>query len=152
MYKKTIEFEDYNGVVRKEDHYFNLSKAELILMNSSEVGGLKAKMDRMLERQDSVAIMDMFRDLLHRSYGEKSEDGRQFIKNEALVTAFEQTEAYSNFFVELCTDYKAASDFINGVLPHDLAEAASKQAAQELAAKIPGAVPPVDPNAPHIQK
>lgn len=120
MYKKSISYTDYAGNERKEDFFFNLTKAELVMMNTSEVGGLKAKMDRMLERQDGAEIMNLFHDIIHRSYGERSADGRRFIKSEELATAFEQTEAYSELFMELCTNAKAAAEFINGILPADL--------------------------------
>ena len=40
MLKKTIKYNDYNGVERNEDFYFNLSQAELMEMEMSTTGGL----------------------------------------------------------------------------------------------------------------
>lgn len=120
MYKKTATYTDYNGVERTEDYLFNLTKAELTMMNMSAVGGLQVQMQKMIDRQDGAAIMKFMKDILRRSYGEKSDDGRRFIKSEQLSDEFEQTEAYSDIFIQLCTDAKFASEFVNGILPADL--------------------------------
>lgn len=120
MLKKTITYVDYEGVERTETHFFNLTKAELIKMNFSQAGGLEKRFEKMIEAKDGKGIMEALDEIIHRSYGEKSDDGRRFIKSEALVEAFEQTEAYSELFMELCTDAKAAADFVQGILPKDI--------------------------------
>lgn len=120
MLKKTIIYTDYNGVERKEDFYFNLSKAELIMMESSVVGGMKQRLEKIVQSKDEVSIMETFKDLIHRSYGVKSDDGKRFIKSEELSTEFEQTEAYSVLVTEILSGADAASNFINAILPKDL--------------------------------
>lgn len=117
MFKKTITYEDYNGVERTEDFYFNLSKAEVTEMEMSVDGGYAEMLRKIVSKQDAPTIMKTFKEFIIRSYGEKSADGKRFIKNQMLTEAFLQTEAYSNLFVELCTDAGAASNFINGILP-----------------------------------
>ena len=62
-------------------------------------------------------LIDLFKDLILRSYGEKSADGRRFIKSKELSTAFSQTEAYSELFMELVTDAEKAAEFVNGITP-----------------------------------
>lgn len=130
MLKKTITYTDYNGNDRTEDFYFNLSKSELATMQMSVDGGLKERLELIVQKQNIPALIETFRDLIHRSYGEKSPDGRQFLKKDAnghdLATAFEQTEAYDQLFMELCYNAEAASKFVNGVLPKDLSEAVEK--------------------------
>lgn len=126
MLKKTITYTDYDDVVRTEDHYFNLSKAELIMMDSSVVGGLKQRLERIIQSKDNVAIMEVFKDLIHRSYGRKSDDGKRFIKSEELSTEFEQTEAYSELVMELLSDPDKAAAFINAIMPKGLAQDAGK--------------------------
>lgn len=121
MLKKTITYVDYNGNERKEDFYFNLSKAELTEMEMSTTGGLAEMIQRIVSAQDSAAIIKVFKDLLLRAYGEKSADGKRFIKSEELSTAFSQTEAYSQLFMELASDADAAAKFVNGVIPNDAA-------------------------------
>lgn len=122
MLKKTITYTDYNGVERTEDHYFNLSKAELIMMESSVSGGMKQRLEKIVQTQDNVEIMKVFQDLIHRSYGEKSPDGKRFIKSDELSTAFEQTEAYSELIMEIMGDAGKASAFINAIIPAGLVD------------------------------
>ena len=120
MLKKTIEYKDFNGVDRKEDFYFNLSKAEIMEMEMSKKGGLAEEIQRIISAQDAPAIIEVFKELLLKSYGVKSPDGRRFIKSQELREDFEQTEAYSILFMELATDADAASKFINGIVPSDV--------------------------------
>lgn len=120
MLKKTIEYTDFNGVQRKEDFYFNLSKAEIMEMEMSKKGGLAEEINRIIAAQDAPSIIKVFKELLLKSYGVKSPDGRRFIKSQELSDDFEQTEAYSILFMELATDADAASKFINGIIPTDM--------------------------------
>lgn len=126
MLKKTITYTDYNGNERTEDFYFNLSKAELAEMELSAEGGLAETLKRIIAAQDGKQLVAIFKDLVLRSYGEKSPDGKRFIKSEELRTAFSQTEAYSDLFMELATNDKAAVEFVNGIVPSDVS-AASKE-------------------------
>lgn len=120
MLKKTITYTDYNGTERKEDFYFNLSKAEVMEMEMSTSGGLAQMINKIIEAQDSPAIIKIFKDLILKAYGEKSPDGKRFIKSHELSEAFAQTEAYSNLFMELATDADAAAKFVNGITPVEI--------------------------------
>ena len=120
MLKKTITYTDYNGNERKEDFYFNLSKAEVMEMEMSTSGGLAQMINKIIETQDSPAIIKIFKDLILKAYGEKSPDGKRFIKSAELSEAFAQTEAYSNLFMELATDADAAAKFVNGITPVEI--------------------------------
>lgn len=127
MLKKTITYTDYNGTERTEDHYFNLSKAELAEMEMGTAGGLAEMLNRIVAAQDAPAIMKVFKELILKAYGIKSADGKRFIKSEEISTEFVQTEAYSNLFMELITDADAIAAFINGIVPADMAQAAKAQ-------------------------
>lgn len=118
MLKKTITYTDYNGVERKEDFYFNLTKAEIMEMEMSISGGLTEMINRIVAAQDAPAIVKIFKELVLKAYGVKSPDGKRFIKSEELATEFAQTEAYSQLFMELATDADAASAFVNGIVPN----------------------------------
>ena len=122
MIKKTVKYTDYNDVERTESFYFNLSKAELTEMEHEHKGGLAEMIKRIVDEEDNVKIMKLFKDIVLRSYGKKSEDGKRFIKDDALRAEFAQTEAYSEIFMELAQDAGAATDFINGVVPKNLRE------------------------------
>ena len=126
MIKKTITYKDYNQVDRTEDFYFNLSKAEVMEMEMSTSGGLAEMITRIVAAQDQPATIKIFKDLILKAYGEKSPDGKRFIKSDELSTAFSQTEAYSQLFMELATDAEAASAFVNGIVPADMAKQAAK--------------------------
>lgn len=119
MLKKTITYTDYNGEERTEDFFFNLTRAEITEMELSKVGGFSETIQRITKAKDIPAIMEIFKELILKSYGEKSADGRRFIKSKELSEAFSQTEAYSNLFVELAEDSTAASAFVNGIMPVD---------------------------------
>lgn len=117
MLKKTITSVDFNGNERTEDFYFNLTKAEVMEMEMSTVGGLSEMIQKIVSAQDAPSIIKVFKDLILRSYGEKSADGKRFIKTPEMAEAFSQTEAYSVLFMELATDAEAASAFVNGIIP-----------------------------------
>ena len=127
MLKKTIKYTDYNGVERTEDFWFNLSKAEIMEMELSTTGGLAELIKKIVKEQDAPAIIKIFKDLVLKAYGEKSPDGKRFVKSDEIALAFSQTEAYSNLFMELATDADAAAKFVNGIIPADAAEAAKAQ-------------------------
>lgn len=120
MLKKTITYTDYNNVERKEDFYFNLSKAEVVEMEAGTVGGLAQMIDKIVAAQDTPSIIKLFKELILKAYGEKSADGKRFIKSPELAEAFSQTEAYTNLFMELATDANAAAEFVNGISPVDI--------------------------------
>ena len=127
MLKKTMTYVDYNGVERTEDKYFNLTKAEVLEMEMSTEGGLAETIQRIIDAKDQVAIIKIFKELILKAYGEKSPDGKRFIKSEEISTAFSQTEAYSQLFMELATDADAASKFVNGIVPSDIAKQIEQQ-------------------------
>lgn len=132
MLKKSITYTDFNGQEWTEDFYFNLSKAELMEMNLSSAGGLEVKLSRIINERDITKIAEIFKDIILRSYGKKSDDGKRFIKSEELSAEFEQTEAYSELFMELVGDANKATAFIKGIVPKDIAAEAEKQNIPEL--------------------
>lgn len=117
MLKKTIKYVDCNEIEREEDFYFNLTEAELMEMEYGTTGGFSEMIKKIIAAQDTPTIMKIFKELLLKAYGEKSPDGKRFVKSEELSTAFSQTEAYSKLFMELATDDVKAADFVNGIIP-----------------------------------
>ena len=125
MLKETIKYTDYNGVERTEDFWFHLSKAELMEWEMGTTGGLTEMITRIVDAQDAPAIITIFKELVLKAYGQKSPDGKRFIKSEELATEFSQTEAYSQLFMDLATDADKAAAFVNGIMPSDIAEKAA---------------------------
>jgi len=117
MLVKKVSYTDYKGVKREEELYFNLSKAEVAEMELSHKGGLSAKINRIVATEDGEEIIKLFKELIIKSYGVVSDDGKRFIKNDQLREEFLQTEAYSELFMELASDADAASAFVNGIIP-----------------------------------
>ena len=129
MLKKIITYTDYNGVERTEPFYFNLSKAELMEMELGVTGGMTEMLNKIINAKDGPSLMKTFKEMIMKSYGIKSDDGKRLIKSEELSIAFTQTEAYSVLFMELITDDKAAADFVNGIIPNEIqAEVAAQNA------------------------
>ena len=122
MVVKKIKYTDFNGVEREEEFMFNLTEAEITEMELTTDGGLSDSIKKIISAQDTPEIIKTFKMLLLKSYGEKSADGRRFIKSEELTEAFTQTNAYSQLFMELATDDKAAIAFINGIIPDSMRE------------------------------
>ena len=125
MLKKTITYHDYNGVEYTQDFYFNLSKAEIMEMELGTTGGLAEMIQKIVAAQDAPSIIKVFKDLILKSYGEKSADGKRFIKSDEISTAFSQTEAYSELFMELATNAEAAAAFVNAIVPAEMAKEAA---------------------------
>lgn len=124
MLAKVIKYEDFDGTPREEAFYFHLTKTELLKMDLSVDGGLQKRLQSIVDAKDGNAIMQQMSDIIRKSYGQKSPDGKRFIKSEQLADEFEQSAAYDVLFMELCTNEQAAIDFITGVMPADLQVAA----------------------------
>lgn len=129
MLTKKITYTDYNGTERTEDFYFNLNKAELTELEFGTTGGLATMIQRIVAAQDTPSIIKVFKEIILKAYGEKSPDGKRFIKSEEISTAFSQTEAYSTLFMELAYDDEAAAKFINAIIPADLDPSKAEQKA-----------------------
>lgn len=126
MLKLKRTYEDFNGMSRTEDFYFNLTEAEITEMELSVDGGLVEMMNRIVDAKDGKQIITVFKDIILRSYGEKSADGKRFIKSQELRDAFSQTKVYSDLFMELATDADAAARFVNGIIPAQKTSPASE--------------------------
>lgn len=128
MIAKTVKYKDYNGVEREETFLFNLTEAEVTEMQLSINGGLGEMIKELISAKDSAQVIKIFKELLLKSYGEKTLDGKRFRKvddrNIPLSIAFSETEAYSKLFMELATDDAKAAEFVNGIMPSSATEAA----------------------------
>lgn len=120
MLKKTITYTDYDGLERTEEFRFNLTKAELMDMELTTVGTFSKLMQKIIDEKDMVRLAKYFKELILKSYGVKSDDGKRFIKSPELSEAFSQTEAYSALYMELLGNSEYAVKFIQQVMPKDL--------------------------------
>lgn len=129
MRKETIKYTDYNGEERTETFYFNLSKAEITEMELSVDGGFSESLKVIVEKKDVPRTVQTIKELILKSYGEKSPDGKRFVKSKEISEAFSQTEAYTELFMKMLSDSKYAAEFMNSIIPADLAKAAEDYAA-----------------------
>lgn len=136
MLRKEISYVDYDGNDRKENFYFNYSKSEIIDMQFSFNGGLSEFLKKIVETQDIPKLYQYFKEFVLGAYGEKSPDGKRFVKNKELSEAFSQTEAYTNLMMEILgydnpeDNANSAADFVLAVLPADYAKAMQDEASQ----------------------
>jgi len=138
MIVKRIKYTDYDGNEREEDFRFNLSESELMKMEFDTEGGMEALINKIIDEKDSKKIGELFDRIILMSYGEKSADGKRFVKSPELSKAFSETEAYNVLYMELLTDEKAAAAFVNGLVPTKIA---NEMQAQQNRPNIPA--PPV---------
>lgn len=117
MLVQRIDYVDYDGNKRSEDHHFNFTEAEIQEMNLKTPGGLKARLEKIVQEMDQERLVSYFKSLILDSYGVKSDDGRRFIKSKELSEAFSQTGAYNKLFMQLTTDTNAAIKFVKGIIP-----------------------------------
>lgn len=116
MLKKTITYTDFDGIERKEDHYFNLTKAEMLEYDAmyADRGGVMKYLTWLVENQKTNELILAFKELILRSYGERDSNGR-FIKSQVIRDSFMASEAYSELFMEIAANEQNAGAFINGV-------------------------------------
>ena len=122
MLKKKIKYQDLDGNDLVEDFYFNLTKAELAEMELTTKGGFAESLQAIIDTEDGQLIIDTFKDIIRKSFGVRSEDGKRFMKNPKYFEEFSETDAYSVLFMQLVTDAAASSAFIRGIVPQDLSE------------------------------
>lgn len=120
MLKREINYEDYNGNQVTGIFYFNISQVELIKLEVEYEQGFGAMIQNVIDTNDKKTLIKQFQDIVLLAYGQKSEDGKRFIKSDKLREEFSQTAAYNVLFMELATDDGAAATFIKGVIPKNM--------------------------------
>lgn len=133
MYSRTITYTDWNGIERTEEFRFNLTKAELMEMQYEQEGGMREYLQKIIDSKNQKEIVKLFKDLVLKAYGEKSDDGKHFLKSDDIREKFAATPVYSDIFIELSTNAAAAAEFVNGIMPADVAKAKKELEAKESA-------------------
>ena len=146
MLKRSITYKDFNGNEVSDIHYFNLTRTELIEMEFNESGTLSELLQRIVDTNNHASLISEFKRLILLAYGVKSDDGKRFIKTQELRDEFVQSAAYDELFMELATNDKSASDFVNGIMPMEMVKEIQKELkAAELAAQASAQLPPPPP-------
>lgn len=134
MHKVNLTYEDYNGDTVTEDLYFNLTKAELLDMNFEATGGLVNYMESIINARDVATLNTLFKNLLLKAYGEKTPDGKHFMKTPEIALKFQCSIPFDILYTRFSTDADAASEFITSIVPKDVVEEYKKADAE---GKIP---------------
>lgn len=121
MIVKTVTYTDFNGNERTESFWFHLSRPELTEMLLGIDNNIEMYIKTIIKSENYYEIVKIFKKLLLEAYGEKSEDGRRFIKLPEKTKEFSESEAYSVLFTELTTNEEKASEFVNGLISKDTA-------------------------------
>lgn len=142
MFSRTFEFTGYDGQPHKETWWFNLSEAELYKMELGSVGGINGMMNRLLREEQPDKIVDMFETIILKAVGERSTDGRRFLKKERpgmpwgeVAEDFRETPAYAQLFTELVKSGDALANFLKGAIPAEVAAELAKAEAEQAAEK-----------------
>lgn len=130
MIRKVIKYQDYNGVDKKEAHYFNLNKVELAKLETGSTGGFQESMKKLIEAEDMHSMIEVIEDVIQKSYGVKTPDGK-FLKRKEDLEMFMASPAYPELFMELATNTEAATEFFNGLIPADMVNQAKKTQDEE---------------------
>lgn len=121
MIEKKVTYKDYDGVERTEVFRFHLNQSELIEMDALMPGGMEKTLKMISEKKDTPSLMRAFKTILMKAYGEKSADGRRFMKSDEISHAFEETPAYDKIFMELVSgDGNDTLAFIRGIMPEEM--------------------------------
>lgn len=138
MLKHSIKYEDYNGDSVTEDFYFNLNKSELIELEVEHKEGMYEWIQSIAKADDRKTMLAEFKKIILLAYGQKSPDGKRFIKSDELREEFSQTAAYNALFMQLISDDGFAANFIKGILPKDLSTEVDKAVeAEKVSPPIP---------------
>lgn len=127
MFKHTITYTNFNDEEVTETLYFHLSASEIADLQSAENSLFdQTRLEQAVKTKDSKELYSIFKTLIKESYGEKSSDGRMFIKidkdGHRLVDDFMLTAVYDEFFMELISNEALCNKFISEIIPANLAE------------------------------
>lgn len=117
MLIKSITYNDYDGNERTEEYCFNLSESELTRMELKTDGGMKSLLEKIVAAKDREKLVNLFEQVIDKSFGVKYGDGKYFRKSQEDLEMFKSTEAYNKLYMELITDTQAAVDFVNAIIP-----------------------------------
>lgn len=122
MLKKTITYTDWNGNEQTEDFYFNLTNTECVELEyaAGSKTGMTESLDVLIKSKDIGSIVKIIKDIVLTAYGEKSEDGRRFVKNQNVRDGFEQCAAFDTLYMDLVTNPENAAAFLTGIMPSDV--------------------------------
>ena len=115
MFKHKIDYVDFNGTQRSEDFYFHLSLPEVTRLEAEIGKPLNQYAQEVAANQNIKELLDFIEKMVLSSYGQKSADGKSFLKSEEIRKEFEHSQAYAELFEQLLTNAELAEKFGSSV-------------------------------------
>lgn len=122
IYRETIQYRDLDGNKVEDLFEFSLNSAEVAEMEVSIKGGLKNYLEKVIREDNQAEILKAFKDILTKSIGRRSDNGKMFLKTEDIRNEFLYSGAYEVMFFRMISDANYAANFVNEAFPHDLVE------------------------------
>lgn len=132
MFSDTITYKDFNGNQCSETLYFNISETEGFKFLNSVEGGYDAYLQTILDKFDKLNddddhqkikmisdLISVYEDIILAAYGEKSEDGKRFMKSDEITNGFRCSAAYDALIQKFFEDPEYAVKFTVAVLPNN---------------------------------
>lgn len=142
MIRKEIQYKNFNDETETGVFHFNMSKGELVMQQMSAIDqhteSFQDKLEKIAKNLQGKALVDTLREIIFDSYGEKTVDGKNFVKirdGKHLVENFLSSGAYSELVVELLSSADGMADFINGLMPADLRDSVNQEVNRQKAAR-----------------
>lgn len=129
MLRKEITYTTLNGEKVTDICYFNMTKAEIAAMQVKMDGKFIDYLKDLVAGNHVEALFNIFRDIVLDSYGERSADGKRFVKGPDKRAEFEYSLAFSELFVDLIQNSEKMSAFTRAILPADMVKAGDLDAA-----------------------
>ena len=126
MIKKVIKYTDFNGQNRSEVAYFNLNKLEVLKLTAKLGMDIDKYAKQLAESEDLAKMLQFIEDIILMAYGEKSQDGRSFVKSKDRTAEFESSNAFAELFDQLVTNPQQTAQFASGIVGAKPSSAQSK--------------------------
>lgn len=120
MLKRTIKYKDLDGNDLEEDFYFHYSTGEATELRITLGDNIQAKIQRLIESENTKEIVQIFKDIIADSIGRRSDNGKSFIKNQQIREEFMGSDAYSELLLWLFERTENMSNFVNGIFPANM--------------------------------
>ena len=118
MLAKPITYKDpFSGENVTETFYFNITTAEMLDIEARYNGSIMSAIKRVLNSRNLESIIEIFKYLIGKAYGERPLNTNKFVKSKEATDAFLSSDAYSELMFELLEDKEAAGEFFTHVFP-----------------------------------
>lgn len=125
MQKLTVQYQNFDGDLETEDLYFNLNIRELQEMEEWEIP-LTERIAKLTKTKNGTDAFNLMRDIIETAYGERSADGKRFVKNPEIRKNFTEGLAYDEVIMMFLEGSLDLGKFIEGLLPKKVFEMAKK--------------------------